>query len=357
MILMHRTVVASILLLAAQPLAAESLLKSYALDGDAKNTYWTFLASQNPYRIPDKPSSMTGTMAVALPGYGAGMGLYSWTGGYSVTVNQTAPDFDIQQAVFQLDATWDPAVTFPINGGPVLSYNGGNQQLKATLPMVVDGTKVVDNNTGIPEMEGIDSFTYRGITWQWDLSAIPDVIHSVKIYMPFANHTSVVGARVDVASEFLQVGGTPTTPLQLWRQDHFKTAENSGKAADTADADGDGLPNLIEYALGTNPMSAEGDQGAQAAPTPGIVDGRMRLNFAIPAAVPTELTYEIQASSDLVQWTTLAKKTGTAAWIWQGNGASQIVTTPSTDKTYIQISDDRTVADAPGRMLRLRVGY
>lgn len=349
---------ATLLLVTSQPLAAESLLKSYALDGDVKTTYWTFLASQNKYLISDKPSTMTGTMAVASPGYGAGMGLYSWTGGYSMTVNQTAPDFDIQQAVYQLDATWDPAVTFPINGGPVLSYNGGNQQIPATLPMVVDGTKVVDNNTGIPEMEGIDSFTYRGITWQWDLSAIPDVIHSVKIYMPYANHTSIVGSRIDVASEFLQVGGAPTTPLELWRQDHFKTRENTGTAADTADYDGDGLSNLTEYALGTNPTLSTGDQGIQASPAPTMTGDRLMLNFAIPAAVPTEITYKVQASSDMVNWTTLATKVGTAAWTWQGSGTTQVNTVASLDKTYIHVGDDRTTTSgSSSRVMRLQVSH
>ena len=179
----------------AQTASAESLLKSHPLPGQVKTTYWTFLASQNPYRIPDSPSTMTGTMAVASPGYGASMGLYSWTGNYSMTVNQAStagPSFRIQQVVYQLDVTWDPATTFPFNGGPKLSYNGGNQQIPATLPMIVDGTRIVDNDTGIPEMEGIDSFAYRGITWQWDLSGAVENITSVRIQMPFANHTSVV---------------------------------------------------------------------------------------------------------------------------------------------------------------------
>jgi hypothetical protein len=210
-------------------------------------------------------------MAVASPGYGASMGLYSWTGAYSMAVNYPAtatPAAGIRQVVYQLDVTWDPASSFPVSGGPKLSYNGGNQQIAATLPVIVDGTRVVENETGVPEMGDIDAFTYRGITWQWDLSGFSGTITSVKIDMPFANHTSVVGARIDVASQFVELGGPPPTPLQQWRQDHFQTTENSGPAADDADYDSDGIPNLVEYGLGSNPASAAGLDGPAAMPVP-----------------------------------------------------------------------------------------
>ncbi len=46
---------------------------------------------------------------------------------------------------------------------------------------------------------------------------------------------------------------TTLTSLQNWRQTYFGTTANSGSAADTADYDNDGIPNLVEYALGLNP--------------------------------------------------------------------------------------------------------
>lgn len=350
---------ASLCLLALAPFAGgQSLLKSYPLQGDVKTTYWTFLASQNPYRIPDSPSTMKGAMTVASPGYGASMGLYSWTGNYSMTVNQAAtaaPSFRIHQVVFQLDVTWDPATTFPFTGGPKLNYNGGNQQLPATLPMIVDGTRVVQNETGIPEMEGIDSFAYRGITWQWDLSAIAGGVNSVSIQMPFANHTSVVGARIDVASQFAELGGPMLTPLQQWRQDYFQITENSGAAADDADHDGDGLSNLVEYAMGTHPSSPAGSDGTSARPASSIVDGRLAFSFSIPGSPPVALTYQVQVSSDLVQWTTLATKVGTQAWVWNAGGTSRITTAPSGDRSQVTVADSAAVGGK--RLMRLKVSY
>lgn len=46
--------------------------------------------------------------------------------------------------------------------------------------------------------------------------------------------------------------------IEEWRLAHFGTADNEGAAANEADPDGDGLANLLEYALGTDPLLAGG---------------------------------------------------------------------------------------------------
>lgn len=43
------------------------------------------------------------------------------------------------------------------------------------------------------------------------------------------------------------------SPAQTWRFDYFGTTANTGNAADTANPSGDGIVNLIKYALGMNP--------------------------------------------------------------------------------------------------------
>ncbi len=49
---------------------------------------------------------------------------------------------------------------------------------------------------------------------------------------------------------------TLATPAQAWRFTHFGTIANSGTAADTFDANGDGEVNLLEFATGQNPHAA-----------------------------------------------------------------------------------------------------
>lgn len=344
--------------------SGQSLLDTHPLEGSVRTSYWTTLSTLNArYRInnqppyyywQDDPWSMTGLFTVASPGYSANAGLYSWTGSYSVTTTQATTDFDIQHAVFQLDLVWDPATSFPIGAGPRLNYNGGNQQL-SPMPMIVGRSRSVQNNTGIPEMEHLDSFVYRGITWQWDLSQIEGDINRVTIVMPLANHTSVSGARIDVASEFAQIGGTTLTPIAIWRDTYFQTTQNSGKAADNADPDGDGLVNLVEYALGTRPDNTDGDQGHLSAPAPSLTGSRLALDFRIPSSPPTELTYRVRATSDFITWTTLATKVGASAWIWNGSGASQIVSEPSLERQRFIIGDEQPSASSPRRFMRLEV--
>jgi autotransporter-associated beta strand protein len=52
------------------------------------------------------------------------------------------------------------------------------------------------------------------------------------------------------------VASAGATAQQDWRQSTFGTTVNTGSAADNADPDGDGVKNLMEFALGTGPLSA-----------------------------------------------------------------------------------------------------
>jgi hypothetical protein len=126
-------------------------------------------------------------------------------------------------------------------------------------------------------------------------------------------------------------GGSATfkiwTPLQTWRVSQGLAVD----ASNTADPDGDGLANLLEYALDREPLIAE-----STAPTTATVDGSGKLQITFKRARPaTELTYTVQASSDLVTWTDLAINPGTVG---------QNVTV-----------SDIPPAGAPRRFLRLRV--
>jgi len=331
----------------------DTLLDNHPLAGSTRTTIWRYINFVNPSYISDNPATMTGTLAVSFPGYGASDGLYSYTGPYSITATQSTADFDIQHAVLQLDLVWDPASTFPVNGGPKLNYNGGNQQL-SPKPMIVGRVRQLDNDTGIPEMEHLDSFVYRGITFQWDLSAVEQDIHSVSIVMPVANHTSIVGVRTDVASEYEEINGTSLTALQIWRDTYFDTIANTGNAADHADPDGDGLSNLVEYALGTRPDNTDGEQGAASAPALLLSADRPRLSFKTPSAPPTEITYRVQSSGDLVTWKTVATKTGASAWVWNGDGASQIHTEASIERQPTTIGDDVPSSNTK-RFMRLHI--
>lgn len=85
-----------------------------------------------------------------------------------------------------------------------------------------------------------------------------------------------------------------------WLAAHFTSGEQTLPAVsgDLADPDGDGLPNFLEYALGTAPRSPDAPSTFAAR-----LDSAGRLSLEYPAPRP-ELRYQVETSSDLVTWTT-----------------------------------------------------
>ncbi|WP_395738878.1 RCC1 domain-containing protein [Prosthecobacter sp.] len=84
---------------------------------------------------------------------------------------------------------------------------------------------------------------------------------TVSCTLPYTQANATYHFRVKATSSTGTVYGsdmTFTTPsdLQSWREMKLNTSSNSGLAADAADFDGDGIPNLMEYALSLNPTSA-----------------------------------------------------------------------------------------------------
>jgi len=69
-------------------------------------------------------------------------------------------------------------------------------------------------------------------------------------------HYALVATNAGGSAQGADQSFTTWTALQAWRQQWFGTTNNSGFAADTYVASGDGLANLIKYGLGLNPLVA-----------------------------------------------------------------------------------------------------
>ncbi len=127
----------------------------------------------------------------------------------------------------------------------------------------------------------------------------------------------------------LDAAGEVWETLDTWRTTHFGSAANSGDAADAADPDADGVPNLLEYALGGDPDSA--------ASRPGTGVGVSEFHLAIAFdRLRGDVTYTVQGSNDLVSWTDLA-------------------TNPGTIGDTITYIDSAALGSASSRFLRIRI--
>ncbi len=120
---------------------------------------------------------------------------------------------------------------------------------------------------------------------------------------------------------------TPGTPVEQWRLDYFLSPTNAGEGADGADPNGNGLPNLVEYAYGADPLAGTSSDplgpgspnGIEFAPYETISTNPplaalpvMRLN--LPDPPPSDIELLVQSSTNLTAWSTIATRTGTNAW-------------------------------------------
>ncbi len=123
------------------------------------------------------------------------------------------------------------------------------------------------------------------------------------------------------------------TPIESWRLQWFGSTANSGAGADTVISTSDGMPNLLKYALGLNPLIPTNDPVAGD-----IATGFLRLTVPKNANA-TDVSFQVLVSTDLTipAWTT--------------NGTTVDVDSP----TMLQVHYNVPVAESPGAFIRLEV--
>ena len=102
-----------------------------------------------------------------------------------------------------------------------------------------------------------------------------------------------------------------TLSYDAWRSQHFTATERADPAisGEGENPDGDGLVNLLEYATGSNPRTADSDH----APTGSLVNLEGQPYFALTfrrLILGYELGYTVEASDDLLTWSPLTDPVG-----------------------------------------------
>ncbi len=100
----------------------------------------------------------------------------------------------------------------------------------------------------------------------------------------------------------IEIVAAPLSPFAQWRIDNFATPETP-EAAPDADPDSDGLPNLVEYALGIPPLEPS-PAGERLAASIAVIDNAEHLVIAMRRRTDDpSLHCAAETSGDLLGWT------------------------------------------------------
>ncbi len=139
-----------------------------------------------------------------------------------------------------------------------------------------------------------------------------------------------------------------------WQAAHFTTAEiNAGLAADGKDLTGDGVPNLLKYALGIDPITGMG--GSLPASIYTTANGALQLAFTRDTA-RADISYVVEASPDLNQWTPIASSASGSPTVNLG-GALQVIenSVPGTSQVNVVVAGSQSAGTFRRQFLRLKI--
>jgi hypothetical protein len=201
----------------------------------------------------------------------------------------------------------------------------------------------------------VDLVSADGVNWT--NLAVP-AVENRRAAVFFKNTFITVGANRTIRQSGTVTPGTGG--YYAWRESNLP--DHGPASMPDGDHDGDGVDNLIEYALGRSPVSGNGNDGPASLPqavvtaSEPVLEGRLVLQASVPEPSPTDVVHVVEASSSLTgSWTTLATKTGSGSWTWNAGGTSRIVSSaPSGGRVTVKVGDSVTIAAEAHRFLRVR---
>ena len=134
---------------------------------------------------------------------------------------------------------------------------------------------------------------------------------------------------------------TTLTEIQAWRLANFGSTAGTGNAADNADPDGDGIKNLLEFALGASPTTSSTDRLPVVSTSVKPADGENYLTISYRRRItPGGLSYQLESSTDITTWTAIPPENleQTGAPVPTGDGITEVVTfrvAPSMDDSPV----------------------
>jgi kumamolisin len=336
---------------------------------NATNGRVALISNQTTLSTGSCPVGLAGT--VDFVGYGSAT-CYEGTGAAPAISTSTAAiranggctDTDVNAADFFAGTPTPRNSASPTNScAPDLTvaknhtgnFKQGDSADSYTITVTNSGVGTVAGNVSVTDTlpAGLTATAIGGTGWTSTLGTLTctrtDTLAPAASYPPINVTVSVANnAAASVTNTATVSGGGETntgndtasdpttifTPVQSWRQQYFNTTSNSDNAADTANPAGDGIPNLLKYALGLNPLLAESNPVTSDTST-----GYLRLTAPKnPAA--TDVTYSVEVTGDLLTPT---------SWTTSGTTIDQ------NTSTLLQVHDNTPIGSVPERFIHLRV--
>jgi Calx-beta domain/Hydrazine synthase alpha subunit middle domain len=136
------------------------------------------------------------------------------------------------------------------------------------------------------------------------------------------------------------------TPFNSWLYTNLGATSNTALGAPDADADNDGLANLTEYALGSQP----GNPSSAIKPVANLNGSHLELSFT---RVRSDVTYTVEVSDDLINWT--SGSTYSTSGSSPNTSSTTDVTPASQPAGFTVVRDNSSTTGASHRFMRLRI--
>jgi hypothetical protein len=189
-------------------------------------------------------------------------------------------------------------------------------------------------------VSGVTNLPATGTTGVFSVNATaltPGAAYTFRAYA-----TNSAGTSYSAAGTF-----TALRPVEGWRLSNFGDVVNSGTGANSASPAGDGIPNLVKYALCLDPAQWGG------LPQPEISNNRLKMSFQRDPA-RSDITITVEGTSDLAKAPWVPVATSLAGGAFSGNGS--VSETPlQGGLQQVEVSDSvDTLTDPRRRFLRIR---
>ncbi len=131
------------------------------------------------------------------------------------------------------------------------------------------------------------------------------------------------------------------TELEQWRDTWFEQIGNTGLASDHADPDEDGIPNLLEYQLGTDPLAPNSLPYGVVAEEVFAGTESLTISYAVSGGAPGNIAFEF--TENLLQ-----------SGLWRSRGVAPVSLKRVGENDLIKLRLPDGVTTAPMLFLRMK---